>query len=97
MTGCYPTRSAKKIGKRETPKMFTVEFDSACAVITTLDDHDAYDDVEVTLCDDDSVFIRQHVQDVEEVNVIYMSYQQLCDMVAALDCTEGAYRLEGTE
>ena len=74
--------------------MSTVEFGSACATITTLDEHDAYDDVEVIICEDDTVFIKQHIQDVEEVNVIYMSYGQLMDIMAAMNSPEGAYRLE---
>jgi len=74
--------------------MYTVEFGSACATITTLDEHDAYDDVEVIICEDDTVFIKQHIQDVEEVNVIYMSYGQLMDIMAAMNSPEGAYRLE---
>lgn len=71
--------------------MFTVEFEPDCSVITCLDNHDAFDDVEVTICEDDSVFIRQHIQDVEETNIIYMSYGQLAEIVAALNQTEGAY------
>jgi hypothetical protein len=74
--------------------MYTVEFGSACATITTLDEHDAYDDVEVIICEDDTVFIKQHIQDVEEVNVIYMSYGQLLDILAGLSSTAGAYRLQ---
>lgn len=74
--------------------MYTVEFDLAGTTITTLDEHDAYDDVEVIICEDNTVFIRQHIQDVEEVNVIYMSYGQLLDVVAAMNSSEGAYRLE---
>ncbi|MCP4493079.1 MAG: hypothetical protein GY820_38140 [Gammaproteobacteria bacterium] len=74
--------------------MYTVEFGSACATITTLDEHDAYDDVEVIICEDDTVFIKQHIQDVEEVNVIFMSYGQLMDIMAAMNSPEGAYRLE---
>ena len=74
--------------------MYTVEFGSACATITTLDEHDAYDDVEVIICEDDTVFIKQHIQDVEEVNVIYMSYGQLMDIMAAMNSPDGAYRLE---
>lgn len=71
--------------------MFTVEFEPDCSVITCLDNQDAFDDVEVTICEDDSVFIRQHIQDVEETNIIYMSYGQLAEIVAALNQTEGAY------
>mgnify|MGYP000521870468 CR=1 FL=1 len=74
--------------------MYTVEFDLAGTTITTLDEQDAYDDVEVYISEDNTVFIRQHIQDVEEVNVIYMSYGQLLDVVAAMNSSEGAYRLE---
>lgn len=74
--------------------MYTVEFNPANAVITSLDERDAFDDVKVILCEDNTVFIEQHVQSSGDVNVIYMSYQQLLDIVAAQSSTEGLYRLE---
>lgn len=74
--------------------MYTVEFDLAGTTITTLDEQDAYDDVEVCISEDNTVFIRQYTQDVEAINVIHMSYGQLMDIVAAMNSSEGAYRLE---
>lgn len=74
--------------------MFTVEFEPECSVITCLDNNDAFDDVEVVLCEDNSVFILQHMLDVDDTNIIYMSYQQLTEIAAALNMTEGAYTLE---
>jgi hypothetical protein len=74
--------------------MFTVEFEPECSVITSLDNNDAFDDVEVLLCEDNSVFIVQHMLDVDDTNIIYMSYQQLTEISAALNMTEGAYTLE---
>ena len=73
--------------------MFTVEFEPECSVITCLDNNDAFDDVKVVVCEDNSVFIVQHMLDVDDTNIIYMSYQQLTEIAAALDMPEGAYIL----
>ena len=74
--------------------MFTVEFESDASIVTTLDDNDGYNDVEMILADDGSVYIRQFDEDLEEFQMLYMSYQQWLDLIAAHQSPEGAYRLE---
>ena len=74
--------------------MFTVEMDYASATITTLDEKDEFDDVETTICEDNTVFINQYIQDTDEVNTIYMSYQQLLDLLAGLSSAEGMYKID---
>jgi len=71
--------------------MFTVEFEKDATVITTLDQKDKYQDVEVILADDGSVYLRQYEEALNEYQVIYMSYQQLLDIFASMQQTEGAY------
>jgi len=71
--------------------MFTVEFEKDSTIITTLDQKDKYQDVEVILADDGSVYLRQYEESLNEYQVIYMSYQQLLDIFASMQQTEGAY------
>ena len=74
--------------------MYTVEFESDASIVTTLDDNDAYSDVEMILADNGSIYIRQFDEDLEEYQMLYMSYQQWLDLMAAYQSPEGAYRLE---
>lgn len=71
--------------------MYTVEMNPRDSVITSIDDKDEYDDVVMKISDDGSVFIEQHIQDVEEVNTVFISYRQLTELFAGLQSTEGAY------
>ena len=76
--------------------MFTVEFEADAAVITTLDETDAFDDVQVVIGDDETVYMRQFSEELEEHQLLYMSYQQFLDIVAALNKTKGMYYVERT-
>lgn len=76
--------------------MFTVEFESDAAIITTLDENGQFDDVETVLGDDQIVYMRQYSEELEEHQLLYMSYQQFLDIVAALNQTEGMYYVERT-
>lgn len=72
--------------------MFTVEMDTDLGegiTIVTLDDKGGCDDVEVILYSED-VFIRQ-VDDDEGIQIICMTYQQLKDIIYAINLPEGAY------
>lgn len=77
--------------------MFTVEFESDATVITTLDQSDKFEDVEVILGDEGDVYLRQYVEEMGEYQVIYMSYQQLLDIFTSMNRTEGAYLVEWEE
>jgi hypothetical protein len=74
--------------------MFTVEFESDAAVITTLDQNDEYEDVEVIFGDDGDVYIRQFEPEMESYQMILLSAQQWLDIIAAYKSSEGAYYLE---
>ena len=76
--------------------MFTVEFESDAAIITTLDENGQFDDVETVLGDDQIVYMRQYSEELEEHQLLYMSYQQFLDIVAALNKTKGMYYVERT-
>lgn len=73
--------------------MFTVEMESDCTVVTSMDESDGFEDVELTLCDDDTLFMRQWNEGTNTHEVLYMSYQQLQDIVAALDSPVGLYKI----
>jgi len=70
--------------------MLTVEHDYDYTVITTLDETASYEDVEVVI-DDATVFIAQYVEETSSRQVLELSYQQLIDIMMAIDLPEGAY------
>lgn len=70
--------------------MFTTEIEYDCTIITTLDETDSYEDVQVCL-DETTVFITQYVEDTGSSQVLELSYQQLIDIMMALDLPEGAF------
>ena len=74
--------------------MYTVEFESDAAVITTLDQNDMYEDVEVILGDGGDVYIRQYEPDMNAYQLILMSAQQWIDLMAAYKSSEGSYYVE---
>lgn len=71
--------------------MFTVEFEHDSIILTTLDETDSFEDVEVIMGDDMTVYMRQWNDGTEQHEMIYMSYQQLLDLFAAMSRTEGMY------
>lgn len=71
--------------------MFTVEFEPDASVITSLDENDRFNDVEMVVGEDDTVYIRQFDDTLNEYQMLYMSYQQLLDLNAALRSSEGAF------
>jgi hypothetical protein len=73
--------------------MFTVEYLFDTTEVVTIDERDGYDDVEITITEDD-VFFKQYNLDTDTFDIIYMSYQQLLDIVASVSRPEGAYRIK---
>tara|TARA_R110001632_G_scaffold94197_2_gene199898 strand:- start:670 stop:903 length:234 start_codon:yes stop_codon:yes gene_type:complete len=71
--------------------MFTVEFESDASVITTIDERDLYEDVEMIMGDDGTVYIRQFDDNLEQYQMLYMSSQQWLDLITAYQSPEGAY------
>jgi hypothetical protein len=70
--------------------MFTVEHESDATVIISLDEKDKFEDVEV-IVGAGSVYIRQFDKDMDQYEMIYCSFQQLVDIMAALNSSEGMY------
>ena len=58
--------------------------------ITTLDETAMFEDVEVVM-DADVVYISQVLPDSNRAQVLELSYQQLKDILVAMDLPEGAY------
>jgi hypothetical protein len=77
--------------------MYTVEFEPDACVITSLDESDAFEDVEVIIADDNTVFMRQWNDANNQHEILYMSYQQLLDLFAAMKSPEGAFYARATK
>jgi len=71
--------------------MYTVEFEKDASVVTSLDETNRFEDVEMVISDDDTVYFRQYENSLNEHQIIYISYQQLLDLVSSLNSTEGAF------
>lgn len=76
--------------------MFTVEMEHDASVITSIDEGDRYEDIEMVVADDGTVFLRQFEDSLDSFQLIVISYQQLLDLVKSLHQPEGAYYLEFT-
>lgn len=74
--------------------MYTVEFESDASVIISLDEKDKFDDVELVICDNNTVFIRQFEQEMNQYQLITISYQQLLDLFTALNSSEGLHQIK---
>jgi hypothetical protein len=73
--------------------MYTVEFEHDASIITSMDEANKYEDVEMILADDGTVFIRQFESELDQHQLVIISYQQLLDMITSLQQTEGMYQL----
>lgn len=71
--------------------MYTVEFEPDAAVIISIDESAKCEDIEVIIAEDDVVFLRQFVEELNNHQLISISYQQLLDIMAALKSPEGAF------
>ena len=74
--------------------LFTVEFEADASVITSLDETGQVEDVEVIISDDDVVFMRQWQEELGKYEMLVMTYQQLLDITASLQTTEGLHKIE---
>lgn len=71
--------------------MYTVEFRPDHAVVTILDESAGYDDVQIIINEDNTVYLTQYMEDTEQQDTIIMSYQQLLDLIASIRSPEGAF------
>jgi hypothetical protein len=70
---------------------FTVEFEDDHSRIVTLDQSNRFEDVEMYLEADSSVYIRQFSEELNEWQLLILSYQQLIDLFGSLQSTEGMH------
>lgn len=70
--------------------MYTVEFESDSAIITSLDETAEFADIRLVIGDDNTVYITQD-DEVFGDSIITISYQQLLDLFAAMRSPEGAF------
>jgi len=74
--------------------MYSVEFEHDIAIVTSMDEYDEFEDLEVVLADEGTVYLRQYDESYKSYQLIVISYQQLLDLITSLDQTEGMWRLE---
>lgn len=73
--------------------MFTIEFLPDHTLVTSLDEDDMCEDVQMILTEE-SVYLVQYDQQLQETQTLLISYQQLLDLLASINRTEGAYYIE---
>ena len=76
--------------------MFTIEFLPDHTLVTSLDEDDMCEDVQMVLTEE-SVYLIQYDQQLQETQTLLISYQQLLDLLASINRTEGAYYIERTD
>jgi hypothetical protein len=59
-----------------------------------MDEKEQYEDIEMHLSNDGTVFLRQYDNDLDDHHLIAISYQQLLDLWASMKQTEGLFRLK---
>ena len=74
--------------------MFTVEFEKDYSVVTSMDEQNNFDDVEMYLENNGVVYLRQYVEEIDTHQVIEISYKQLLDLWSSMRQTEGLFKLE---
>jgi|TARA_B110000908_G_scaffold154516_1_gene191903 hypothetical protein len=71
--------------------MFTVEIESNYSKLVSVDADNEFEDVEMYLEDNGTVFIRQFCEELNEYQLITVNYAQILELKAALDADEGVY------
>ena len=75
--------------------MLTIEMEHDCVALTSLDERDNFEDIEVLITDDDIVYISQLTAGTSKAQVLELSFQQLRDILAGMELPEGAYYIKG--
>ena len=73
--------------------MFTIEFLPDHTLVTSLDEEDMCEDIQMVLTEE-SVYLVQYDEMLQETQTILISFQQLKDLFASLYETEGTYYIE---
>jgi len=62
-------------------------------LVTSLDEDDMCEDVQMVLTEE-SVYLVQYDHQLQETQTLLISYQQLLDLFASINRTEGSYYIE---
>ena len=73
--------------------MFTVEFFPDHTLVTSLDEEDMCEDVKMVLTEE-SVYLVQYDPQLQETQTLLISFQQIMDLFASLDRSEGSYYIK---
>ena len=73
--------------------MFTIEMEHDETIVTILDNHDYYEDVQFAIFDD-IVYIRQWNDELEQFETIALSPEMFDEFRKALDLPVGAYQIK---
>jgi anti-sigma regulatory factor (Ser/Thr protein kinase) len=71
--------------------MFTVEQESDYTKIVSIDDGGKFEDIEVYIEEDNTVYIRQFAEEFNEYQLCIISFKQLVDLFTSMDATDGGY------
>ena len=74
--------------------MFTVEIESNYTKVVSVDADGKFEDVEMYLEDNGTVFVRQFADELGEFQLLAINYKQLLDLLASLDAHDGVYITE---
>jgi hypothetical protein len=74
--------------------MFTIETEFDKSVVTVLDDEGLLEDVILEVLEDGSVDLLQYDNNFEAYALIHMTAHQWLDLLAAIDNTDGTYRMQ---
>jgi hypothetical protein len=73
--------------------MFTIEFFPDHTLVTSLDEEDMCEDVQMVLTEE-SVYLVQYDPQLQETQTLLVSFQQIMDLFASLDRSEGSYYIK---
>lgn len=86
-----PQLKKSTLGFRQGKIMFTVEQESDYTKIVSIDDGNKFEDIEVYVEEDNTVYIRQFCEEFNEYQLCIISFKQLVDLFTSMDATDGGY------
>jgi len=86
-----PQLKKSTLGFRQGKIMFTVEQESDHTKIVSIDDGGKFEDIEVYVEEDNTVYIRQFCEESNEYQLCIISFKQLVDLFTSMDATDGGY------
>lgn len=71
--------------------MYTVEFEDRFTTIVSIDEDGEFDDLELTIDDEGTCYLRQFDDEENRYDLVAFSFQQLVDLWAAMESPEGFF------